>query len=191
MRDDILGDLQEEWNLRATISPFRAKVWYWSQVMRSIPAFAHYGAAKIGSYRIGLILIAQMISFIVITFWDKLVSRSVVESLSALENAPDIFLIRFSYFFLFSVGAILSALLSVPLGFDQRWSYRKNIVFCLGPVFLIIHGLMFHNLIETSSYGLLPYLLFRSGILVGVMLLAAQFLFCKKIFGDNLFGRGR
>jgi len=132
-----------------------------------------------------------MISFFVITCWDKLVSRSAVETLAALENAPDVFLVRFAYFFLFSVGAMLSALLSVPLGFDQRWSYRKNIVFCLGPVFLVIHGLMFQNLIETSAYGLLPYLLFRSALLMGVMLLAAKLLFCKRFFGDHLFRRAR
>lgn len=177
-REDILGDLQEEYVSLQSRSRRHADRWYWNQVVRSVPGLVLRRLQCIGAWRIGLLFISYILALLVINLWDVQVARKAAYFLAKQPDGPSLSIIRTLYFLVFTVGAGLAGALAAALGFKREKSFRSNALLTLGPVFLVLTCVMAANLMASGRQDLFSYLIIRS-LLLATMLLLGAYLFLK------------
>lgn len=177
-REDILGDLQEGYQRLRFSNPKRARYWYWREVIGSAPRLCAYKFCQIDPGRIGLILLAYITALFAVRIWDIHISRTIVQSLIAGDNPPDVKVIRRIYFLLFSLGAILSGFMAASIGFRAHFSFRRNMTISVMPVFVTLTVLTVFNMVSAGTYERLTYVLFRSAML-GAALTGGAYLYLQ------------
>lgn len=150
LREEILGDLSEEFQLRTKQSPRSAKTWYWGQAIRSYPFFlANWLQRTNGQKHLGrmMILIALLGG---IMCWEVYVARLHAWSITAYfldtDFIPIPVLWRCVHISLYALGALFFIILLTithsgrPLT-PKIQPYKfvlTGVVLCIPPLFFMI-----------------------------------------------------
>lgn len=175
-REPLLGDLQEEVSTKQFISRRAANRWLWSQFFRSSPSLIGHRLRNLRIMRVALLLLAYIVAFFALQFWDHEISRSVVGTFAAQDNPPSLTWLRTTYFVLFALGALVAGFLASPFGFKSNEGFAYNYVICFGPVFLILNMAIFIPVLTQGRFEALPYLATRS-IIMAVTLAIGAYLY--------------
>ena len=169
-RDDILGDLHEEFTQRADLSVSTAQRWYWAEVFYSVPSLVVRRMQHIGTVRIGVLVVACLAALVAIDIWDIHVARRTAYLLASSPDAPSLFVTRAAYFLMFAIGTSIAGAVSAVIGFRKDKTFRANVSVTLLPVFLILTSMIIVSLAIKGTENWLSYFLIRSGLMIPSLL---------------------
>lgn len=172
-RDDVLGDLHEQFNARRQLSSGQARRWYWHQALMASPSLLVRRLQLLGLDRLLIIIFACMAALVAIQLWDTLVARRTVLLLASQTDAPGLIIIRSIYFLVFTLGAGLAGAMAAYIAFKPEHSFSGQLKTILLPVFLIATTAMAGRLIVTGTDNWLNYLLIRSVLMAPALILGA------------------
>ena len=176
-RDDILGDLHEEFLKKSSVSIAAANKWYWHQVWHSIAPLLGQRMNLTGLSGFLWVVFLYALTLMILIYWDKWIAINAVQSLALQENPPNGTLLRILYFVLFTIGGVFAAFVSAWVNSNRGVSIKENVVYCLMPVFLSITVVVFYQALSRGEFQLFVflYILMRTLILgcalaIGVLL---------------------
>ena len=162
---EMLDELEEGFIQRATLSVTKAKRWYWSQALSSLGPLIRHRFEDFGIVRLILLGITFIVSVITFLWWDKLVSRHVINIVMEAEPGTSIVNLRIIYFITFSIGGILTGFITGIINNPSKTKHRISYFYTIAPLYITTSTIFILNVIASGSYDLIPYILFRSIVL--------------------------
>lgn len=170
-KEDLLGDLHEEFERLSLETGKPARSWYWSQTIRSVPGLFLRRIELAGYYRSFSVISGYLVGVFVLLGWDMLVSRPAI--LAILESGPQLQpeYLRFLYFALTAVGGLLSGAIAATISFSDERSALANVLISLTPVFVIELAVGLSRLALADQLTQVPYIALRSAVLAMTIVL--------------------
>jgi hypothetical protein len=117
--DDVLGDLAQEFAIRADFDERGARRWYYREAWRAAPYFLRNGLRSLRARDVLSLARAALLALTGITVFNVVFVRVVTEAFSALGgNASRSWLLA-------SVFLLMRAITPLAGGYIAAWSYRK------------------------------------------------------------------
>ena len=165
-RDEVLGDLAEEFSERVMASATQARLWYWRQALRSLPPLALLRLRSDGGRTAGLVVGTCLLGWALTSVWDLYVARQSAYILAAQPNAPSLIVVRVVYFLVLTAGFALVGGAIAQLIFRSRWPFLRNGLVFLGPLSAVVVIVSAMAAVTTQLY---VYSAFRATLAVAAL----------------------
>ena len=172
-RAELIGDLQEEFAIISRQSPSAARSWYWRQAAFSSPYFLWKRFHSSNVRKIVFALLAAILSFFLIKYWDIYMARNAVRSVATQADGLSVITIRGVYLFVQMLGVGISGAVIAVLTFDKQSSFTKNSLTRLVPISLLIFAPKVYALIDPASTYPMSYKLIWIMLAVPALILGA------------------
>jgi hypothetical protein len=115
-RDDVLGDLAQEFAIRADFDERGARRWYYREAWRAAPHFLRSGLRNLRAREVLGLASAVFLALTGVTVFSVVFSRVVTEILSAIRGGNWLFA---------PVFLLFRGITGIAGGYIAAWSYRK------------------------------------------------------------------
>jgi len=168
-RAALIGDLLEEFSARSNHSADAARNWYWGQVIRSLPSLTKARLLAGPHIRIGSIIMISVLGFLLISFWDIYVARQSARAFAANSQSTPLIIVRAVYFVVQLTGVALAGGLTAIFAFRKGFSFARNCLYCIGPLALILAGLLIWTLLKSGGNYPSLYLMLKTALSIGAL----------------------
>jgi hypothetical protein len=135
-RSFLLGDLEEEFSLRARHSPGKARSWYWRQAIKSLPHLASLACARADILSLAA---ATVLGYVAVFAWDSSVSSNAARWFAqAVGTSPPFTLPRAIYVVMQLAGCILVGAAFALTAFRPQAFFWRNVAVRLLPLVALL-----------------------------------------------------